>query len=706
MLLLSLKRNYSASSVCVKQIRCLFFLLIFFVALNGIAQNKIFNPGDLRKSLTDSLERANYHLDQEEYLRALPIYIKFGEIYPDEMLFKYNKGICYLYKSDEHEKALQMLSEVYEKNKKAADINYYIGRAYLLNLKFDEAVTQFNICLNQKLSEKKKKEILHLIENCNNGKVLVAKPVEVKITNMGTGINTKYSEYAPLISSDQQTLIFTYTGEKSKGGMLDEKENSDTITGIYYEDVFISEKDSNDNWTAPRSIGDNINTNSHDACIAFSPDGQQLFIYKIMGLDSGDIYVSNLEGKDWQMPERLYGDVNTNYWEGSASLSANGKTLYFSSERPGGFGGRDLYCAKLMPDNTWGNVKNLGPNVNTEWDDDAPYIHANGKLLVFSSKGHNSMGGYDIFYSDLKDTVWGQAENIGYPISEPDDDVFYILSTNTKQGYYSSGKPGGYGEQDIYVAEPGLPGRSGASLKLVTGEVTLDEKPVRAEVIVSYTDSNAVFGTFHSNSYTGVYMVNLQQEKRYTAVFKVAGMADITKQISAIYSVKGSAYYEKIIDVEFFTEEYKKAHNMIPPPVAVVDSAKIKAEEEEKKRTDKDSKKDKVKLTPQEVEAKLKNTHFKHASYRIQVAAVKQDKSNKKDIKNYKQLRAIGKVDEEEDKDGYTRYSIGPFKTLDEARDIKKKAVDAGINDAFISAFYRGKRVTFKELAEKIAEDQ
>ena len=703
---LSLKRNHSALTICTKQMRTFFFLFLSFVTIGSVAQTKFFNPGDLRKSLADSLERANYHLEQEEFLRALPIYVNFGQLYPDEMLFKYNKGICYLYKSDEHDKALSMLTEVYEKNKKAADINYYLGRAYLLNLKFDEAIIQFNSFLTQKLTEKKKKEVLHLVENCNNGKVLVAKPVEVKITNMGGMINSKNSEYAPLISSDQQTLIFTYTGEKSKGGMLDEKENPDTINGIYYEDVFISEKDSNDNWTPPRSIGDNINTNSHDACIAFSPDAQQLFIYKIMGSDSGDIYVSNLEGKEWQMPERLYGDVNTNYWEGSASLSSDGKTLYFSSERPGGYGQRDLYSAKRMLDNSWGNVKNLGPNVNTEWDDDAPYIHANGKLLVFSSKGHNSMGGYDIFYSDLKDTTWGPAENIGYPISEPDDDVFYVLSTNTKQGYYSSGKPGGYGEQDIYVAEPGLPGRSGASLKLVTGEVTLDEKPVRAEVVVSYADSNAVFGTFHSNSFTGIYMVNLQQEKRYTAVFKVAGMPDITKQISAIYSVKGSAYYEKIIDVEFFTEEYKKAHILIPPPVAVVDSTKIKAEEEEKNRKDKDSKKEKAKLTPTEIEAKLKDTHFKHVSYRVQVAAVKTE-TTKKNIKNYQKVREIDKVDVEDGKDGYTKYSLGPYKTLDEARAIKKKVTEsAGIDDAFISAFYRGKRVTFKELAAKIAEDQ
>ena len=162
--------------------------------------------------------------------------------------------------------------------------------------------------------------------------------------------------------------------------------------GQYYEDVVVSYK-KDGKWSDPESIADNINTNGHDASIAISIDGQRLFIYKQTSKDGGDVYSSDLNGDNWSKPERLEGDVNTKEWEGSATLASDGKTLYFSSDRVGGFGGRDIYSAKLQSDDSWGEVKNLGPVINTRFDDDAPFIHADRRTLYYSSKGHNSMVG-------------------------------------------------------------------------------------------------------------------------------------------------------------------------------------------------------------------------------------------------------------------------------------------------------------------------
>lgn len=236
-----------------------------------------------------------------------------------------------------------------------------------------------------------------MVEYCNNGKILVAAAVDAKIENIGDILNTVGSEYAPVVSSDESVIIYTYTGDQSVGGLQNDYNQPDTF-GLYYEDVFISHKEGG-NWVTPSGIGANINSNLNDAAIAISNDGQKLFIFKDNSYDGGDIYISTNDSASWSNPEKIKGDVNTAAWEGSASLSADEKTLYFASERPGGYGGRDLYKATLLADGSWGNVQNLGMNVNTIRNDDAPFIHPDGKTLIYSSEALNSMGSYDIFFN-------------------------------------------------------------------------------------------------------------------------------------------------------------------------------------------------------------------------------------------------------------------------------------------------------------------
>ena len=746
--------------------RFLIVLLLFSSYIHAQDKTKAFNITKLSNSQTDSLDRANILFDEENYLSSLPYFLHFSELYPNELAFKYKIGICYLSKADEKEKALKLLSEVAEKNKKAENISFYLGKALHLNYKFDEAIEQFNNHLQKKdIPSVQKEEIQHLIENCNNGKDLVANPVTVQIENIGSVINTKYSEYVPLISSDQQMLIYTYRGEKSTGGLQNDENLSDPY-GSYHEDIFISEKDTNYNWTEPRSIGDNINGPGHDACIALSPDGQKLFIYKISLEDSGDIYMSDLEGKEWSSPKKLEGDVNTNYWEGSASLSADEKTLYFSSERPGGFGGRDIYKATLQTDGKWGNVVNLGPKVNTPYDEDAPFIHPNGRLFLYSSKGHKSMGGYDIFYSDLVDSAWGEADNMGYPINTTDDDIYYVLSADTRKGYYSSGKAGGYGLQDIYTLYPGLPGRR-APLILLTGIVNLNDQPTKADVIVTYLDDNKDYGTYHSNSSSGKYLVNLQEGTSYKITYKLTGMPDQTQIVN---SMKVNPFFQTDIDIDFYTEEYKKAKEAAEAAQREKEEASNAKEytvllgiynkelskkllskflkisditttnpddsttiytvgkydnyssaEKRKNKFVKDGIKDARVIykqngkfvdagysysstsspdnsfSPDQLLSKYGNMSAKGLKFKVQIGAFRA----KPEKSLHEKLRSFGKIEEKNSEDGYIRCTIGTFSTLNEANSIKKVAIErAGIRDAFIIAYYKGDRISFKELVK------
>ena len=222
----------------------------------------------------------------------------------------------------------------------------------------------------------------------------------------------------------------------------------------FYDDIYISHK-VNGKWSKPESVSANINTKDQDeAAVGLSADGKQIFILKYSEETSGDIYSSTLGSAGWSKPEKLRGEVNTANWEGSASISKNGKVLYFDSEREGGLGGTDIYKAELQKDGSWGNVVNLGPVINTPYNDEAAFIHADSKTLFFSSDGHKTMGGFDIFKSTVDGKGnWSTPKNLGYPVNTVGNDKYYVVSKDGKRGYYHQNNPNGYGELDLYMVD-------------------------------------------------------------------------------------------------------------------------------------------------------------------------------------------------------------------------------------------------------------
>ena len=485
-------------------LRLLTISLLLIITINTNAQE---SKKLTKKEAKVIGEKADLNFEEKNYMDALDQFTQLYNYKPSDLYYKLMMGICLTYDPAQKEKAIEVIEQVKMTNPEYNLCNFYLAKAYAVNYEFDKAVNLFNMFLTRATVEDAAQKGIasQMIQNCKNAKEILADTIAQNvIENMKYPINSQYSEYVPVISADESVMIFTYRGIKSKGS---EKVEQSMGSEVYNEDVFISYK-KNGVWTEPVSIGNNINGEEHDAPIALSVDGQTLFLYKTDG-GRNDIYVSHLVGKDWSKPKALEGDVNKKgSWEGSCSLSANGKTLYFASDRDGGLGGRDLYKAELQDDGSWGNVQNLGPNVNTIYNDDAPFIHPDNRTFFFSSEGHSSVGGYDIF-SCLADGYGGfqEPKNLGYPINTIDDNRYFVLAADGKTGYYSGGGKESIGEQDIFKIVTGKIEKP--VLDLLLGKVYYNDVPTGSFMNLINKESGELEGSFKSNVETGKYVMAL-----------------------------------------------------------------------------------------------------------------------------------------------------------------------------------------------------
>jgi outer membrane protein OmpA-like peptidoglycan-associated protein len=333
------------------------------------------------------------------------------------------------------------------------DLEYWIGKSYQYGLEFDKAIEFYNR-YKEKLAKKpnyqgKDKTSASVVDRsiyeCENGKNFIANPGNYSIVNIGREINSEFDDYAPVFNEAGTEIVFT---TRRRDDNLNENVADDNKP---WEDIFYATK-SGGKWTFAKNIGVPVNSATHDSNQALSADGKLLFKYT--DENGGDIYFSERkDGGIWTTPAPLPGIINSSYEEKSITISKDEKTLYFTSNRPGGFGGLDIYRATKDTKGNWTYVKNLGPKINTESDDDGPFIDYDDVTLYFSSKGHTGMGGHDIFKTTFNPQTndWSEPENLGYPINTPDDDVFFISSPDGKTAYYSSLRDDGMGYQDIYI---------------------------------------------------------------------------------------------------------------------------------------------------------------------------------------------------------------------------------------------------------------
>jgi outer membrane protein OmpA-like peptidoglycan-associated protein/tetratricopeptide (TPR) repeat protein len=561
----------------------LFLLLFFSSQLYLFAQNIEFTKDafptqkDELKKAKENIELGNgfYELGDNFLIQAIDPYLSANTFNPNNAELNFKLGRCYL-NSNFKQKALSYLEKAKKLDKSVdADIDFYLGQAFHLGNEWDKALSHYTDFLKKMTSDTDPilvRKADKFIKECKNGKDLSSRPVRVKIENLGKQVNTEFHEYKPYITADESMLFFTSRRPSSTS------KEKDPVFNDYYEDIYYSTKQADGQWSQAKNIGEPINTADHDAISGLSIDGSKLIIY-LGNKNNGDLFESQLSGDKWGKPQDFGKNINTDkFHESSASYSLDGKAVYFISDKPGGNGDRDIYVSYRDEKGKWSKAENLGAVVNTEFGEEGVFMHPDGKTLYFSSQGHNSIGGYDIFKSilDEKTKKWSMPENIGYPVNTTDDDVFYVVSANGKHGYYTSVNSNGFGGRDLYmISFIGEEKKENPSevksevvqtktdtivkptekiptplprLTIVKGIISDDvtKKPLEASIEIVDIDKNQSIYSFNSNSFSGKYLTSLPAGKNYGIAVKKEGYLFHSENFNVADS---SAFQEIIKDI-------------------------------------------------------------------------------------------------------------------------------------------------------------
>lgn len=527
-------------------IRCvLIFLAVAGMGLAGYSQdeNKKAEAEEYLQ-MADALREAS---NADNDIREVLVMAAIAD--PTNLRANFEAGYYYLITVNK-DLALQYLMRVYEQKKDYRfDLEYRIAQSYHYGNDFDKAIDFYTrykdkLAANTGYRGKDRIEMAIVDRNlyeCQNGKEFIASPKKFSIVNVGAEINSDWDDYAPVLNEAEDEIVFT---SRRRDGNVNQNVDNDNKP---FEDIFTAKKVGG-KWTAAQNIGTAINTPSHDSNTALSADGKTLLICS--DDNAGDIFFTtrNDDGS-WGAPQPLPGEINSRYEEKSATLSKDGNTIYFSSNRPGGFGGIDIYTASKSKKGIWGNVKNLGPQINTEEDDDAPFIDYDGKTLYFSSRGHNGMGGYDIYKTTESGNSWSKPENLGYPINTPDNDIFYVTTKDGKRAYYSSVRDDAFGYEDIYlitVPDPDKEPEPEAKRKIPTRYIVRIEnaktdKIMTARVSLHGAEDNV--GLSSTSTKDGIYEFKVSDTKAYKLSIEAEGFMFVNETVT----IEGSAEDEKII---------------------------------------------------------------------------------------------------------------------------------------------------------------
>ena len=575
------------------------FLLLWLVAFSALAQPY----GDAK--FKQKFNKADALFYDGSYTESLALLEEMYAYDTTNANLNYLLGVSYLLGKKDHNLAIKRLesatkdvslqySEADWKERKAPGLTYlYLGKAYHFKNQFDKAVANYyNYRSYIEMDDVATYNKVRLqIQYAENAMELTKNPVGVKVTNLGSTINTKYSEYCPVVSADGQVLIFT---SRREGGTSDAKDED----GNYYDDIYVCQRQANGNWGKPQSIGPNINSAGHEAAIGLSPNGQLLFIYKDDNGD-GNIYFSEKKGAEWTQPQRMGSDINTTSWETHATTNATQDMLVFVSNRSqGGYGGRDLWYCKKLPNGEWGLALNMGSVINTQYEEDSPFISADGQTLIFSSQGHTSMGGFDIFRSEFQDGQWSIPENIGYPINTSEDDVFFTLTPDGRTAYYSSRMDGGFGDSDLYKLR--LEVKKSNAVAVARGVMKVPAMAyadIKAKIIVT-DEGGAQIGTYRPNAGTGYYVLVLKPGESYKVTYEADGYPPIVANVpiaddktyeetGITIELKEVVFGENILALQKETERLGKEKEAAKAKAAeeelLAAAAALKAEEEAQK---------------------------------------------------------------------------------------------------------------------------
>ncbi|MBO6515860.1 MAG: PD40 domain-containing protein [Bacteroidia bacterium] len=465
-------------------------------------------------------------------------YALFGEALKLRDIMEYEKALETLEKAlakdPEYVDALDLQGNIFRTMKRYEEAKASFQKILGLNPEHVYALTdlsqihfdlhEYDACLrvlNQLLPVvgvgDKRAEVLARIERAKFAKEAYNNPVPFNPVNLGERVNTKYEEYFPGLDMEEKTLYFT----RRDASLMIYNQN---------EDLFVSDLQARDEgliWGEARNMGRPVNTRENEGAFSASPDGKYLYFTSCSrqgGLGRCDIWVTTRKGNTWTEPTNVGAPVNSREWESQPSISADGVTLYFASNRPGGYGGTDIWYS-LKTANGWSRPINLGPEINTAGDEQFPFIHNDGKTLYFTSEGLPGMGKSDIFLTRNINGTWSKPMNLGYPINTNEDEWNFIVNRKGDKAYFSSsGITPSYGGMDIYsidLYEEARPNRSsyvrGIVFDIKTG------KKLRADVeLFSLKTGEEVTRTF-SDKTDGSFLLNLPSNKDYALEVRAPG---------------------------------------------------------------------------------------------------------------------------------------------------------------------------------------
>lgn len=425
-------------------------LLLLVFGMSALAQPDSTKSGFMDQALiTPKMIAARHEFNENNMRGALLLYREILETEPKNADAMYGISQCQ-YNLKKYKLSLEYLDRaVAIKPNISKETEFFYGQIYHRTAQIDKAITAFQNFMAKTSPKTYEYELAtDYLAQCRYAKEMMAQPVNVTITNLGILINSRYDDYTPSITSDGKMIVFTSRRNDTKGGRIDEQGDYK-----YFEDIYYSEWDETENaWGQATSVEGDLNTETYDAVLSIFPSGSGMYVYKNTVNTTGDIYFSEYRPtkKEWSAAEKMPRPINTSYFEGSISMTADGNTVYFISERPEGMGNGDIYVSTKKGENGWSHPKNLGEFINTDLDEKFVFIHPNGKTLYFSSNGHQTMGSYDIFKTELVNGEWSVPINLGYPINTVNEESTFSLTKDNKTLMIAAEYDDSFGERDIY----------------------------------------------------------------------------------------------------------------------------------------------------------------------------------------------------------------------------------------------------------------
>ncbi|MEQ9439718.1 MAG: OmpA family protein [Cyclobacteriaceae bacterium] len=486
------------------------------------------------------VDRADkFFLLAKNYEAALPLYQQAVDNGVSDPMVHYRLGVCYTFSADlkDQYKAMPYLKNAQAQQASADipnEVHYYLGQTYHRDIQIQPAIKAFETYKKGLKADDKEalKDVNRQLEVCKNALFLLNEKKSIVI-NSFKAINSENTEYNPLITADESMMAYTAVREE-KGRVI--------------EQIYTAKKNSAKQWENPKPLA--LKTDAPLGTAGISPDGREMLVFIGGGNNTGSIYSIQQTDKGWSNPVTLGNNINSRYLETTASMTPNGKTIYFASNRQDGFGGMDIYKAERQPDGEWGKPVNLGPTVNTEYDEDAPFIHPDSRTLFFTSNGHNTMGGNDIFKAHFVAGAWSKPENLGYPINTPTNDNYFTLTANGRMGYFSSERKGGQGGQDIYYFE--MPeSESNIPLTLIKGRILAgetDPQPIPTKIkVVDVEASEKVDYVYSPSAGSGNYLIILPPGRNYDLIIESEGYLPYTVNVNIPNQTDFYELYQEIV---------------------------------------------------------------------------------------------------------------------------------------------------------------